>query len=308
MALVPLSHQGRFEPASARRLKATFPKCTNRLVASQDLAHPLKGRFMPMVSIVTPVFNAAPWLPETLSTVRSQTFTDWEQILVDDGSTDGSRALIEAAAAEDPRFRVLQSAGRQGPSAARNLALDAARGRFIAFLDADDLWHPEKLARAVEWMTTHGYGFIYHDYRHMSQDGALVGPLITGPEVLDFRTLHTRRGHGGCLSIVLDREQVLGFHFPRGFKLTHEDFIGWLSIIQRGVRGHRLPLDLGYYRLSANSRSANKRKSIMDTWKIYREFSKLSLLRASLWWTIYIWNSFWLYRRSRPRLDRMAAS
>jgi hypothetical protein len=134
----------------------------------------------------------------------------------------------------------------------------------------------------------------------MSHDGALVGQLITGPEVLDFRTLHTRRGHGGCLSIVLDREIVLGFHFPFRFRYTHEDFCGWLSIIQKGVKGHRVPFDLGRYRLSAHSRSANKRKSVMDTWKIYREFSKLSLFRAAYWWTIYIWNTFWLYRRSRP--------
>jgi glycosyltransferase involved in cell wall biosynthesis len=265
------------------------------------MAHPLKGRSMPVVSIVTPVYNAARWLPETLATVRAQTFTDWEQVLVDDGSTDGSREIIEAAAAEDPRFRVLQSAGRQGPSAARNLALDAARGRFIAFLDADDLWLPEKLALAVEWMTTHGYGFIYHDYRHMSHDGALIGPLITGPEVLDFRTLHTRRGTGGCLSMVIDREKIPGFYFPRGYHLTHEDFIGWMSIIQRGENGHRLPFDLGRYRLSAQSRSSNKRRAISDTWKIYRQFSNLSVPRAALWWTIYIWNSFWLYRGARPR-------
>lgn len=256
---------------------------------------------MPLVSIITPVYNAARWLPETVAAVRAQTLTDWEQILVDDGSTDASRELIEAAAAEDPRFRLLRTSGREGPAIARNLALDAARGRFIAFLDADDLWHPEKLARSVEWMTTHGYGFIYHDYRHMSSDGALVGPLITGPEVLNFRTLHTRRGHGGCLSIVIDRERVPGFHFPSGYKQTHEDFIGWLSIIQQGENGHRLPVDLGRYRLSAHSRSANKRRAIADTWRIYRNFSKLPFMHAALWWTIYVWNSFWLYRYARPR-------
>lgn len=269
--------------------------------APEELALPLKGRLMPLVSIVTPVYNAARWLPETLATVRAQTLTDWEQILVDDGSTDGSRALIAAAAAEDPRFRLLQSEGREGPSAARNLALDAARGRFIAFLDADDLWHPEKLARSVEWMETHGYAFIYHDYRHMSHDGALVGERISGPEVLDFRTLHTRRGTGGCLSIVIDRERLPDFHFPRRFRYTHEDFCGWLSIIQQGIHGHRLPFDLGRYRLSAHSRSSNKRKAVTDTWIIYREFSKLPVARAAIWWTIYVWNSFWLYKRARPR-------
>ena len=256
---------------------------------------------MPLVSIVTPVYNAARWLPETVAAVRAQTLTDWEQILVDDGSTDGSLATVEALAAEDPRFRSLRSSGRLGPSAARNLALDAARGRFIAFLDADDLWHPEKLARSVDWMTTHGYGFIYHDYRHMSHDGALLGPLITGPEVLDFRTLHTRRGHGGCLSVVIDRERVPGFHFPSNYHITHEDFVGWMSIIRQGENGHRLPADLGRYRLSADSRSSNKRRAVIDTWKIYRTFSHLSLAQAALWWTYYTWNSFWLYRYARPR-------
>src|ERR1039458_10379468 len=102
---------------------------------------------MPLVSIITPVFNASRWLPETFATVRAQTLTDWEQILVDDGSTDDSLAMVEAAAAEDPRFRSLRTPCNGGPSAARNLAIEAARGRFIAFLDADDLWHPEKLAR-----------------------------------------------------------------------------------------------------------------------------------------------------------------
>jgi len=265
------------------------------------LVYPLKGCFMPLVSIITPVYNAARWLPETFATVRAQTLTDWEQILVDDGSTDASRELIEAAAAEDPRFRSLGTSGREGPSAARNLGLNAARGRFVAFLDADDLWLPEKLARSVDWMTTHGYSFIYHDYRHMSHDSALVGPLITGPEVLDFRTLHTRRGTGGCLSIVIDRELVPGFHFPNGYRYTHEDFIGWMSIIQRGENGHRLPVDLGRYRLSAHSRSSNKRRAVADTWMIYRKYSKLSLTRTALWWSIYVWNSFWLYRYARPR-------
>lgn len=255
---------------------------------------------MPLVSIITPVYNAAPWLRETLDTVRAQTLTDWEMILVDDGSTDGSVEILEKAAAEDTRFRLLRMPRNGGPSEARNLALSAARGRFLAFLDADDLWLPEKLARSVEWMTTRGYGFIYHDYRHISHDGALVGSLVQGPEVLDLQTLHTRRGTGGCLSVVIDRDRSPGFQFPRGKDYKHEDFIGWLHLIQHGELGHRLPADLGRYRLSANSRSSNKLKAVRDTWRIYREFSKLPRLRAFYWWIQYVWNSFWLYRHARP--------
>jgi len=262
---------------------------------------------MPTVSIVTPVYNAARWLEETLATVRAQTFTDWEHILVDDNSNDGSRAIVEAASTGDPRIRLIHVPAHGGPAAARNLAIKAARGRFIAFLDADDLWLAEKLARSVEWLTAHEYDFIYHDYRHISCDGARMGALISGPEELNLRTLHTRRGHGGCLSVVIDRERVPGFLFPERCKYLHEDFVAWLSLIQRGYTGHRLPVDLGRYRLSAGSRSANKLTAATETWKIYREASMLPPLRAAGWWMQYAWNGFWLHRYARPRLSAPGA-
>jgi glycosyltransferase involved in cell wall biosynthesis len=254
-----------------------------------------------MVSIITPVYNAALWLEQTLASVRAQTLTDWEQILVDDGSTDGSRAIAEAAALQDARIRLLRAERNQGPSAARNLAIGAARGRFIAFLDADDLWLPDKLARSVEWLTAHEYSFIYHDYRHISQDGSRVGALIQAPETLDLRTLHTRRGHGGCLSVVIDRQRLPDFHFPRNCRYVHEDFCAWLSLIQGGHTGHRLPADLGRYRLSRKSRSRNKFRSAAEVWRIYRQASGLSWTRAALWWVEYAWNGFWLYRHALPR-------
>lgn len=255
----------------------------------------------PLVSIITPVYNAARWLPETLSTVSAQTFTDWEHILVDDGSSDNSRAICEAASRADSRFRLISKAHRAGPSAARNAGIDAARGRFLAFLDADDLWHPEKLSRALEWIAKYHYPFVYHDYRHMSADGTHVGELIVAPETLDLHTLHTRRGHGGCMSIVIDREQAPGFRFPLHNKYLHEDLCAWLSLVQGGHVGHRLPGDLGRYRISSHSRSANRIMGAVHTWKIYREKSKLPLLRASFWWVQYVWNSFWMHRRAAPR-------
>lgn len=260
-----------------------------------------QGSTVPLISIITPVYNAARWLPETLACVQAQTTADWEHILVDDGSTDDSPRIIEAAE-HDSRIRSIRTPGRCGPSGARNQGLDIARGRFIAFLDADDLWHPEKLARSVEWMTSHGYSFIYHDYRHMSADGSRVGALISGPDELNLYTLHTRRGTGGCLSVVIDRQQIPWVRFPNNLTVTHEDFCCWLSIIQRGETGHRLPIDLGRYRLSANSRSANRFKGIVESWKAYRRYSKLPLLRAAVWWAQYVCNSVLTHGRARPQL------
>jgi glycosyltransferase involved in cell wall biosynthesis len=255
----------------------------------------------PLVSIITPVYNAGRWLSETLESVAAQTFEDWEHILVDDGSTDDSCGLLEAAAARDPRIRLLRMRRNIGSPQARNLALDAARGRYIAFLDADDLWHPEKLSRSLGWMQEHGHEFIYHDYRHISHDGRQVGALVKGPEELNMRSLHTRRGTG-CLTVVLDRNKIAKFRFPnlkRPYRA--EDFCLWLSLIQRGYVGHRLPLDLARYRLSKDSRSANKLKGALNAWRLYRNFSRLSFLHAALWWIQYAWNDFWLYQYARPR-------
>lgn len=255
---------------------------------------------MPLVSIITPVYNAARWLPETLATVRAQTLTDWEHILADDGSSDDSVGIAEAAAAEDPRIRLLRTPYNAGPSAARNLALEAAQGRFIAFLDADDLWLPQKLARAVEWMTTNDYEFIYHDYRHITHDGSSVGKLVKGPEELNLRTLHTRRGTG-CLTVVIDRKRVPGFRFPTITPYRAEDFCLWFNLIQQGHTGHRLPLDLARYRLLPQSRSANKLGGALNAWRIYRKFSKLTVAQAAYWWIQYAWNAFRLHYYARPQ-------
>lgn len=253
-----------------------------------------------LISIITPVYNAARWLPKTLASVRAQTYSNWEHIFVDDGSTDSSRAIIEDAAREDSRIRLLRTPHNSGPSSARNIAIDAAQGRFLAFLDADDLWLPQKLMLSVVWITALNYDFIYHDYRHMSHDGARVGPVIASPPELDLRTLHVRRGHGGCTSIVIDRERVPNFHFPQDCEYLHEDFCAWLSMIKAGHIGHRLPVDLARYRISRTSRSANKLKAAAETWRIYREESHLPLLRAASWWTRYSWNAFWLHLYAQP--------
>jgi len=259
---------------------------------------------MPLVSIVTPIFNAARWLEETLASVRAQTLTDWEQILVDDGSTDNSVAIVESAAREDPRFRVLRTGRNEGPSVARNIAITASCGRFIAFLDADDLWLPEKLARSVDWLTSQGYDFIYHDYRHMSHDGSRVGALIKAPEKLDWRTLHTRRGTGGCLSVVIDRERIPAFRFPPIAPYRAEDFCLWAQLIRDGHTGHRLPADLGRYRLSRKSRSANKLTGAMNAWHLYRKISGLSMPLAAFWWSQYAMSAFTLHFMARPRERR----
>lgn len=254
---------------------------------------------MPLVTIITPVYNSARWLREMLLSVQEQTLSDWELILADDGSTDESVRIAELAAAADSRIRLLRQPCNGGPGAARNRALGMAHGRFIAFLDADDLWLPEKLERCIRFMEAHGYGFIYHDYRQISAEGTRVGARVRGPAALDLRTLHTERGVG-CLTVVLERERVGQFQFPQDGARLQEDFCAWASLVRNGHLGHRLAEDLARYRLQPHSRSSNKLVSARDTWRVYRDYSHLPVARAAWWWTLYAWNAFWLHRRARP--------
>ena len=254
----------------------------------------------PLVSIVTPVYNAVRWLPETLESVRRQTLTEWEHILVDDNSTDDSIQILQQASLADSRVRMVKFASNCGPARARNHAIELASGRYIALLDADDIWLPQKLERCVASMRQHGYSFAYHDYRHISQDGLKVSSLVRGPDLLDLRSLHTRRGYGGCLTVMVDRAAVPNFHFPLEDHTLPEDFSAWLWLVRQGHYGHRIPEDLGRYRLTEGGRSSRKSKSALRAWRVYREKERLPLPTAVSWWTQYAWNAFWLYQRTRP--------
>ncbi len=257
---------------------------------------------MPQVTIITPVHNAASWIKETLACVRGQTFTDWQHCLIDDGSSDASAELIHSAAQLDPRITFLRTPSNSGPAAARNLGIRHAQGRYLAFLDADDLWLPEKIERQLAWMRKTGQEFCYHDYRHLSVDGQQVGALVHGPELLDRKRLHTQRGIGSCLTVMIDRQAIPDFRFPEMAKGMPEDFLAWLQIINQGHFGHRLGEDLARYRLSPNSRSADKWLAAWRIWKIYSREASLSWPRALFWWGQYAWNALMLARHARPTM------
>ncbi|MGH9560680.1 MAG: glycosyltransferase family 2 protein, partial [Terracidiphilus sp.] len=173
-------------------------------------------------------------------------------------------------------------------------------GRYLAFLDADDLWLPPKLERCIAWMTANNCGFVYHDYRNISADGRNVGALITGPDKLDWKTLHTRRGVG-CLTVIIDRHKIAEFRFPPHYSGPHEDFLAWGQLIRMGHTGCRVPEDLARYRASGEGRNADKFGAAAECWRNYRTESRLPLLRAASWWLQYAWNAYWMHRRGTPQ-------
>lgn len=239
----------------------------------------------PLVSIITPSYNAAGFLPETAASVFGQTFRDYEHIIADDCSTDNTRDIITALAARDTRVRPLLLPRNGGPVKARNAAIDEARGRYLAFLDADDLWLPGKLAHQVALMERTGCALSFTDYRHMSADGRLVGRMIRGPDAISLARHYSSRFFC-CSAVMVNRELAPAFHFPPiAPAVRAEDFVAWANVLRDHGLALRCPADVVRYRLLPGSRSSSKLVASRSVWHLYRTVERLSLLKSAYYFS-----------------------
>ena len=160
-----------------------------------------------LVSIITPTWNCARFICETIRSVQAQTYQNWEMIISDDCSTDNTREVIEPYLIADSRIKYECNPKNSGAAITRNNALRRAQGQWIAFLDSDDLWHPEKLEKQVKFMMENGYHFSYTEYVEMDETGMETGVLISGPKHVSRRRMYNFCWPG-CLTVMYDREQV----------------------------------------------------------------------------------------------------
>jgi teichuronic acid biosynthesis glycosyltransferase TuaG len=231
----------------------------------------------PRVSVVTPVWNAVATLAETVASVAAQTMPDWEMLLVDDGSTDASRVLADRLAAGEPRIRVLGWPGNRGAAAARNAGIRAARGRYLAFLDADDLWRPEKLAVQVGYMEATGVPFTFAALDRIDAGGRRLG-TVPVPARVDYARL-LRGNVIPCQTAAFDRQHYGAVEMPP--LPRRQDYGLWLTLLARGGEAHGLQQVLADWRMRPGSLSANKLKAAAGTWRVYREVAGLGRGRAA---------------------------
>lgn len=238
----------------------------------------------PLISVITPAYNADRFLAEHLASVQGQTFTNFEHVIVDDGSTDSTRSILAAQAAADPRLHVIHQPN-MGAHAARNAALAAARGRYVAFLDADDLWLPTKLEKQLAFMQEGGYAFSYHWYRTIDVAGNLLsdGPIWM-PPMVDHAGYLRYNGTIGNLTVMLDRQQLGDFEMPR---MGAEDFALFLQLLRR-YPAHGLFEDLALHRVVPGSLSANKVTTMRWIWDVYRQQEGIGVFRTAWYMSAYI--------------------
>lgn len=241
--------------------------------------HPSTLEFVPdLISIITPAYNAEAVLAEAVASVQAQTYSLWEMVITDDKSTDGTLQLARRLAAKDARIRVIARPSNGGAAAAKNDAIRAARGQFLAYLDSDDLWLPHKLEAQLDFMRSTGTSMCFSSYQPFTSEGKRLLPVLAPPSVSYCQLL--KRNIVGNLTVVIDRFQHPVVPTP---SIDYEDFVSWLTLLRGGSVARGIPEVLALYRVSSNSVSSQKLRSARWVWRIYRESERLSLL-ASAWY------------------------
>ncbi len=221
-----------------------------------------------LVSVVTSCYNGEKYLSETIRSVQAQAWRDWEMIIVDDGSQDASAEIAARFAAEDPRIRVLRQENR-GSAAARNAGIRAARGRYIALLDADDVWHPDFLSSQLAFMENKKAVCVYSSYRRIDgQSREILRPTICKPSVTprDMRVMN----YIGCLTGLYDTAPYGRIYLREDLKSLRDDYAYWYEIVCRAGIAYGNPDILADYRVLSGSTTGNKRRLIPRQYRFYR--------------------------------------
>lgn len=236
-----------------------------------------------MVSIIVPLYNAEKFIWETVQSVINQTYKDFELLLVDDCSTD--RSLAAAEAINDSRVRVIRQERNAGAYAARNRGLSEAKGRYIAFLDADDKWEPTKLEDTLKFMEEKDAGFVFTSYEFADEKCVGTGKVVRVPETITYKqalsntTIFTS-------TVLIDREKVAD-ELIKMPNIKSEDTATWWQILRAGHTGYGLDKNLVKYRRSAGTLSSNKIEALRRIWNLYRKAAGLSVVSSAAHFVVW---------------------
>ena len=249
-----------------------------------------------LISVIVPVYNVEKYIVETMECVEAQTYGDWELLLVEDSSSDGTGEKILRHVEEkgESRIRLIRQPSNMGAAMARNRGLAEARGRYIAYLDADDLWVPEKLERELRFLQEKDAAFVFTGYEFADHQGRGTGKVVHVPETLSYRqalsntTIFTT-------TVMFDTEKIPKeeLEMPR---VKSEDTALWFRVLRNGYTAYGLNENLVKYRRSGKSLSSNKLEAVRRIWNLYRKSEGLGF-----WESAYHF-CFWAVRAVRRRI------
>ncbi len=239
-----------------------------------------------LVSIITPTYNCGAFIARTIDSVLAQSYKNWEMIIVDDVSTDNTKEIVDEYMARDSRIKYHLLDENSGAAVARTVAMKLAEGAYMAFLDSDDIWMPDKLERQISWMEENSYAFSCTAYEQIDEDDNSLGKVIKTVKKTDYNRLLLDCPVGNS-SVVYSVEKMGKFEVPN-IRKRNDDAL-WLQMLKKEKYIHGMPDVLMRYRIRKNSISSNKLKVIKYHWILYREIEHLNVFRSVFhifWWCV----------------------
>ena len=246
----------------------------------------------PLVSVIMPAYNAEKYIAEAISSVLSQSYTNWQLLILDDCSTDHTAEIAEYFEKADTRIRVLRNPRNMGVAKTRNRGIDMAKGEWVALLDSDDRWHDDKLEKQLVVADSSDADIIYCSYALTDESGEHLADYIV-PETTDYNAM-LKECVIGCSTVLLHNSLLTCHHFSHSF--YQEDYVLWLELMKSGYKAMASREVLVDYRLVKGSRSRNKLISAKNRWIIYRNAEKLPLTKSIRAFTAYALRGMAKYR------------
>ena len=252
-----------------------------------------------LVSIITPMYKGAAFVGETIESVLAQRYQNWEMIIVDDCSPDGGAGIaeVEKFSRKDPRIKLIASKENRGSSGARNIALHEAKGRYIAFLDADDIWHPDFLEKQMRFMHEKEASLVFSSYKRIDEitKEEILRPFIA-PGFVTYRSLLKT-----CpifpSTAIYDTSKTPKIYFNEALGSLRDDYVYWLKMFKSIDKGFGNPEILVDYRMRNSSVTGNKKKVIKPQWNVLYNVEKLGLIPSTYYLCCWAFISYFKYRK-----------
>lgn len=238
-----------------------------------------------LVSVIVPVYNAGKWIEDTILSVKSQTYKDFELILVDDGSSDDSVKIIKDY--ESEKIRLIEEGGNNGAARARNIGVKASRGRYICYIDADDLWSPDKLEKQLAFMDDNDAAFSFTGYEFADESGVGVQKIVRVPKTITYRqALKNTTIFTSTVMFDMDKLDKDDIMMP---EVPSEDTATWWKVLKKVGKAYGLDEALTLYRRGTTTLSSNKMTGIQRIWNLYRNVEGLNLVYSAycfIFWAV----------------------
>lgn len=244
----------------------------------------MKLKNEPLVSIITPLYNSEKFIAETIESVLTQTYKNWEMIIVNDCSKDQGPVIVQKYLKKDSRIKLFNNEKNLGGAGTRNEAIKRATGKYIAFLDSDDLWKKEKLEKQINFMENNNYDLTYSKFERIDEESKSLYQEITIPEKVSYKQLF-KADVIGCLTAIYNQEKLGKIYMP-DVKMG-QDFALWLKILKKINFAYGLDESLALYRIRKGSLSKNKFNRIKYNWIIFRKYNNQGVI-SSIW---YLFNN-----------------